>query len=180
MWALPKRAAGRPLWSVLGGPTRSSLSPRLAITAASFLLLAVLAGCGEESGVADGATVTAYVAAPLCGEAKLELEREGARAGEVRVRLFCLETTGGAGGVDLATVGENARRASEDSTAVGYLEAPGRAARFATPILETAGIAGGLAMRDRNKTRNPLKKMSAPSMPKGMTKGVSKSIKRWT
>jgi hypothetical protein len=35
-------------------------------------------------------------------------------------------------------------------------------------------------MRDRNKTRNPLKKMSAPSMPKGMTKGVSKSIKRWT
>ena len=26
-------------------------------------------------------------------------------------------------------------------------------------------------MRDRNKTRNPLKKMSAPSMPKGMTKG---------
>lgn len=29
-------------------------------------------------------------------------------------------------------------------------------------------------MRDRNKTRNPLKKMSAPWMPKGMSKSLSK------
>jgi hypothetical protein len=29
-------------------------------------------------------------------------------------------------------------------------------------------------MRDRNKTRNPLKKMSAPSMPKGMSKSLNK------
>ncbi|HEX5711963.1 MAG TPA: hypothetical protein VFX85_01470 [Solirubrobacterales bacterium] len=85
--------------------------------------------------------MTAYVAAPLCAEAKRELEREGARAGEVRVRVYCLEATGDAGGLDLATVGENARMASEDSTAVGYLEAPGRAVRFGLPILETAGIA---------------------------------------
>jgi hypothetical protein len=58
------------------------------------------------------------------------------------------------------------------------------ASKAKTPLVAAsvalAGIAGGLAMRDRNKTRNPLKKMSAPSMPKGMTKGVSKSIKRWT
>jgi hypothetical protein len=48
-----------------------------------------------------------------------------------------------------------------------------------TPLLAggaaLAGIAGGLAMRSRNnKTRNPLKKMSAPSMPKGMTKSIKK------
>jgi hypothetical protein len=81
------------------------------------------------------------VAAPLCADAKGELERRDAQAGDVRVRAYCLEATGDAGGVDLATVGENARRASEDSTAVGYLEAPGRAVRFGLPILEAAGIA---------------------------------------
>jgi hypothetical protein len=114
---------------------------RAAVLAAMACAFLGASGCGEESGVADGATVTAYVAAPLCGEAKRELEGRGARAGEVRVRLFCLEATGRAAGLDLATVGENARRASEDSTAVGYLEAPGDAVRFGRPILETAGIA---------------------------------------
>lgn len=29
-------------------------------------------------------------------------------------------------------------------------------------------------MRDRNETRNPLKKMRAPSMPKGMAKSLTK------
>jgi hypothetical protein len=29
-------------------------------------------------------------------------------------------------------------------------------------------------MRDRSTTRNPLKKMSAPSMPKGMSKSLNK------
>jgi hypothetical protein len=29
-------------------------------------------------------------------------------------------------------------------------------------------------MRGRNKTRNPLKKMGAPSMPKGMSKSLNK------
>lgn len=104
-------------------------------------LLLPLAGCGEESGVVDGATVTAYVAAPLCGEAKRELGARGARAGELRVRVFCVADSGRAEGVDLATVGANARRASEDSTIVGYLEPPGQAARFSRPILEAAGIA---------------------------------------
>lgn len=33
-------------------------------------------------------------------------------------------------------------------------------------------------MRDRNKKGNPLKKISAPSMPKGMTNGISESIKK--
>lgn len=114
---------------------------RAAVLAAVACALLGASGCGEESGVADGATVTAYAAAPLCEEAKREWERRGERAGEVRVGLHCLEANSGAGGLDLATVGENARRASEDSTAVGYLEAPGDAVRFGRPILETAGIA---------------------------------------
>ena len=116
-------------------PSRS----RLTMVVASVVLLAVLAGCGEASGVEEGATVTAYVAAPLCAEAKQELERRGAKAGELRVRVFCLEVTapqeGPAGrrGIDLATVGANARRATEDSTAVGYLEAAGAPRPFLPP-----------------------------------------------
>jgi hypothetical protein len=54
----------------------------------------------------------------------------------------------------LATIGANARRATEDSTAVGYIGEPTKAAsRFSEPILEAAGIAqlpevsGAIAMR---------------------------------
>jgi hypothetical protein len=43
--------------------------------------------------------------------------------------------------LDLATVGANARRATEDSTAVAYLEAPDPSrSRFTHRILETAHI----------------------------------------
>ncbi len=117
------------------------MTSRAAVLAAVICALLGASGCGESSGAADGATVTAYVAAPLCAEAKRELERHGAKAGELRVRILCLEATGDAKGLDLATVGANARRATEDSTAVGYLEAPGAAVRFSRPILEAAGIA---------------------------------------
>ena len=41
----------------------------------------------------------------------------------------------------MATVGANARRAIEDSSAVGYIEAPGPAVRHSVPILEEAKIA---------------------------------------
>jgi len=44
--------------------------------------------------------------------------------------------------LDLAQIGANARRATEDAAAVGYIGEPSRAAsRFSEPILETAGIA---------------------------------------
>ena len=49
----------------------------------------------------------------------------GGRAGELRVRLVCLADAEAGGRLDLATVGANARRATEDSSAVGYIEAPG-------------------------------------------------------
>ena len=61
-------------------------------------------------------------------------------------------------------------------------KAGGRVAQVAskakTPLIAggaaLAGIAGALVMRGRNETRNPLKKMSAPSMPKGMSKSLNK------
>ena len=113
---------------------------RVAVLAAAACLLGGIGGCGEEEGVAEGATVTAYADASLCAGAKRELEAANGRAGDVRVRVFCLARTGGEGKLNLATAGANARRASEDSTTVAYLEPPGPATRFSTPILEAAGI----------------------------------------
>lgn len=115
--------------------------------------LAALAGCGG-GGAEAGATVSVYVAAPLCPAAQHELRSAGARAGDLRVRAVCLAAERSNGRLDLAVVGGNARRASEDSSAVAYLEADDpAAAQFAEPIVESAGIAsfraasGAVAMR---------------------------------
>lgn len=111
----------------------------LVVVAACLCLGA--SGCGEAGGVADGAVVTAYVEAPLCASAKAELRKHHARAGDLRVRTICLPSPRGAKKLSLATVGANARRATEDSTAVAYLEAPNsRVSSFTHRILETAEI----------------------------------------
>ena len=118
----------------------------------AFVAVAALgAGCGE-GGAANGATVHVYVAAPLCGESQRKLKQEGG-VEDLRVRLVCLPQVESGGRVDLAQAGANARRATEDSTAVAYLEAPGPGAKFSHPILESADIAwletssGSTAMR---------------------------------
>jgi len=122
-----------------GNPRRSTRSLKAAFIASCFLLVA---GCGESEGVSSGATVSAYVAGPLCAGAKRELARHGGEAGDVHVRAICLPSAESAQKLDLAAIGANARRATEDSTAVGYIGEPTRAAsRFSEPILETAGIA---------------------------------------
>ncbi len=117
------------------------VSRNVALVAVFGALLVAGGGCGEEGGVADGAEVTAYVVKPLCAGARAELAREDGRAGSVRIRMFCLPGGWSGGELDLAAIGDGARRASEDSTTVGYLEAPGPATRFSAPILESAGIA---------------------------------------
>jgi len=100
-----------------------------------------MAGCGESEGVASGAVVSVYVVSPLCAEAQRELAHEGGRAGDVRVRSICLPSAEGKT-LDLATIGANARRATEDSTTIGYIGEPTFAAtRFSARILEAAGIA---------------------------------------
>jgi hypothetical protein len=110
------------------------------VPALVVLLGATLAGCGATEGAASGATVTAYVVPPLCAEAERELARQDGRAGDLRVRVVCVAPVESNGSLKLATVGADARRATEDSTTVAFLEAPGRAGRFAHPILETAEI----------------------------------------
>lgn len=102
--------------------------------------LVVVAGCGGESGVSAGASVAAYVEAPLCAAAKSELAKRNGKAGEVRVRAVCLTPAEAGKRVDLATIGANARRATEDSASVAYIEAPARPS-FSRPIVESASIA---------------------------------------
>ncbi len=111
--------------------------------AAALVVLALgvgVIGCGE-AGVSSGATVDAYVGAPLCAEAKRELAKHGARAGDVEVQVLCLASVDQRGRLDLATIGANARRATEDSAAIAYVEPAGPANRFSRTILEEAGIA---------------------------------------
>ena len=106
--------------------------------AAGTALLALalfVTGCGQ-GGASAGATVTVYAAAPLCGEAR---QGSGA-AGDLEVRVVCLPPLGNRG-VDLAAVGGAARRATQDSTSVAFLEAPGSAAKFSRSIVEAAGVA---------------------------------------
>ena len=116
--------------------------PRVRLSAAAVVLVAAIlgfAGCG--GGDASGATVTVYVAKPLCAAAKSELSSHGATAGKFKVAVDCLASTERSGGrVDLATDGSNSRRATEDSSAVATLEEAGPATKFTRPILETAGI----------------------------------------
>jgi branched-chain amino acid transport system substrate-binding protein len=86
--------------------------------------------------------VSVYVAASFCSEARDELARDGGRAGDVRVRVICLPSAESSRKLDLAQIGANARRATEDSSSVGYIGEPNRAAsRFSESILEEAGIA---------------------------------------
>lgn len=114
---------------------------RAVAAALALLALATVAGCGGSGGVAAGATVDVYVGAGLCAGAREALSRQQGRAGELEVRAICLRPVVAGKRIDLATQGANARRASEDSAAVAFVEAKGKPAEFAQPIVEEAGIA---------------------------------------
>jgi hypothetical protein len=131
----------RRLTSSGGGTPRPSLRWPTAVLIAAYCLL-VGVGCGGGEGADAGATVSVYAAASLCAEARRELAQNGAKAGDVRVRVVCLPSAESSRKLDLAQIGANARRATEDASAIGYIGEPTRAAsRFSEPILETAGIA---------------------------------------
>jgi len=122
--------------SVLGGGTR----PSLALPTAA-LLAVVLFGCGEGSGVEEGATVSVYAGAAVCPDARAELARAGDEVESVRVRVLCVAPVERGGRLDLAVAGANARRATEDSSSVAYIEARRPAVSFIRPILDEAEVA---------------------------------------
>jgi hypothetical protein len=96
-------------------------------------------GCGE-GGAQSGATVSVYVVPPLCQEARGKVDQAGRKAGDLKVRVLCLRRVERGGRADLAMAGENARRATEDSASVAFLEAPGPAAAFTRSIVENADV----------------------------------------
>jgi hypothetical protein len=110
-----------------------------------------VAGCGE-GGAEEGAQLTVYVSAPLrgaeaeegrrlCAEAR-ERAAQGPGTDRFGVRVVCLDASGNDGRWTLAKVGSNARRATEDSTAVAYIGEPDVAARRQSrPIVEAAEMA---------------------------------------
>jgi hypothetical protein len=116
------------------------LAERAGVAALLIAVLALaVAGCG--GGDASGATVSVYVAAPLCAAAKQEVASHGAAVGHFTVAVRCLAPSENAGGgVDLATDGSNSRRATADTSAVATLEPPGPGAKFTRAILDSAEI----------------------------------------
>lgn len=149
--------------------------PRSSLARAGAALLALVlgavgaAGCGEEEGVAEGATVTAYVEKPLCERPGVSMAQN--ESGEaLAVEFVCLpaargpQLSQGVGGsrIDLATAGANARRATEDSAAIVYIEPddPG-VARFTHPILEAAGVGWITADSRRQGVRQLMKLLAA-------------------
>lgn len=113
--------------------------PLAALAAVALFGGVAIAGCGR--GDASGATVSVYVAAPLCAGAKQELASHGATAGHFTVAVRCLAPSKRpGGGVDLATDGANSRRATSDTSAVATLEPPGPGTKFTRAILESAEI----------------------------------------
>jgi hypothetical protein len=122
-----------------GHPRRLRTAAVFGAAAGLVVLVLAVAGCG--GGDASGATVSVYVAAPLCAAAKAELAKHGAEVGSFHVAARCLAATARPGdGVDLATNGANSRRAAEDTSAVATLEPPGPGTKFSSAILESAGI----------------------------------------
>ena len=114
----------------------------LVLGAAGMVLWSV--GCGGE-GVTAGATVRVYVGADLCPAAQQSLAAANGEAGDVKLQAVCLApAAGGANGrghLDLAAIGANARRATQDSSTIAFVESRGPANRFARTIVEEAGIA---------------------------------------
>ena len=136
--------------------------PRLPMIVVACLLGAMLAASCGEGGASEGARVTVYVSAPLrgaeaaagkrlCEGARAEAAKAGGRVEDLRLEVVCLDAAGDGGRWTLAKVGSNARTATEDSTAVGYVGEPDpRARKQSRPIVDAAEIAeiGGTSGRD--------------------------------
>jgi branched-chain amino acid transport system substrate-binding protein len=123
-----------------------------ALLAGALALLLVLPGCGDEDSGRGGGTVAVYVSVPLTGERAAEgravvagareaLADADGRAGGFEVRGVYMDDTGDTGRWDMSTTGENARRAVEDASAVGFIgDLDSGATRISLPITNQADL----------------------------------------
>jgi branched-chain amino acid transport system substrate-binding protein len=121
---------------------------------AAIVAIAALAGGGCAGGSEGGGpeVLSVYVSAPLQGAraadgaavvdgAKLALADTRGRVGDLRVRAIYLDDTEN-GDWSLARTAANARRASEDASAIGYIgDLDSGATRVSLPITNQAQIA---------------------------------------
>jgi branched-chain amino acid transport system substrate-binding protein len=125
------------------------VKPRWVALAGIVLALGV-GGCGG-GGDGEPATLSVYVSAPLQGPraaagaaiedgARLALADAGGRVGKLRVRAVYMNDSG-PGGWTIARAAANARRATEDSSSIGYLgDLDSGATRASLPITNQAEI----------------------------------------
>jgi branched-chain amino acid transport system substrate-binding protein len=123
--------------------------PRLAL--AALLLVLAVAGCGVGGGAKIEAPVHVYVSLPLTGPrgadgndaadgARLALEQAGGKAGSIDVTAQYLDDAKGKAW-DPVAVGDNARRAIQDSAAAAYIgELDSAPTRASMPITNNAGL----------------------------------------
>jgi branched-chain amino acid transport system substrate-binding protein len=117
--------------------------------AVAVLLLSGTAGCG--SGSSGPAELSVYLSAPLSGPAgedgrdiadgaRLALDAAGGEAAGTRIRLV-VRSDSDRYGSNAAMAGANARRATEDSTAIAYVgELDSGTTRTSLPITNEAGM----------------------------------------
>jgi branched-chain amino acid transport system substrate-binding protein len=120
---------------------------------AALLLAGALAGCspGSTTGSIQGDTLRVYVSVPLRGPsgvhgrairdgASLALDDAHGRVGEVEIEPVFLDDTAG-GHWSPGAVGQNARRAVSDTTAIAYVgEFESGATRVSLPITNDARL----------------------------------------
>lgn len=123
---------------------------RVAVAALAFAALAV-AGCGDGGG-SGPVTLRIYVSAPLQGGraaegqaiedgARLALIDTGGRIGRFRISGVYLDDSDG-GGWSIARTAANARRAAQDTAAIGFVgDVDSGATRVSLPITNQAEIA---------------------------------------
>ena len=125
-----------------------------AVAVAALALGASAAGCGDGSAEPSAdARLTVYVSVPERGPsaadgldvadgARLALRAADGRAADVPVQIEVLDDSGGGpGGWSAAATGANARRASQDSTAIAYVgDFDSGATRVSLPVTNGAGM----------------------------------------
>jgi branched-chain amino acid transport system substrate-binding protein len=137
------------------------------------------AGCGSGDG---DPSLTIYLSAPMKGPsaadgrdvadgARMALDDAGGEAAGTPVKLVVLDDAG-PGGADAATAGANARRATEDSTAIAYLgELDSGTTRTSLPITNEAGllqISAGASATDLTRTAPGSDQIPDEAQPSGV------------
>lgn len=137
-------------------------SPRLLTFPALVVLLALaVGGCGSsgggstdgQGGTVSGDTLTIYSSLPLRGplaEAsramvngeRLALADSGGTVGDWTIKFTSLDDSAGPEGWDAAATADNARKAAQDPTTIGYVgDADFGATAISIPVLNQSGIA---------------------------------------